>query len=366
MEFKIKKDDFLKVLHKVQGIVDKKNTMPILGNILLIAKEGKINVMATDLEIAIKDSVKADVITEGSVTINAKKLYEIVKEFRKDEIEITEKENKVTLKSQKSKFNILGLPSNDFPSFPEIDENGFSNIDKEKLKNMIQKTEFSVSTDETRYNINGFLLESDKNNVKIVTTDGHRLALISEDSKDMPEVEKSVILPRKGVMELKKLLEENEEEETQFEINDKSVTVKKGDAVINIRLIDGEFPDYNQVIPKDNDKEVVANREELLGSLKRVSLLSSDKVRGVKFNLTKDNLLLTSSSPDIGDAREETAVKYNDTDLETAFNAKYFIDVLETLDDENVVMVFKDQLNPVIIKPENNEKVLYIVMPMRL
>lgn len=369
MEFIIEKDAFIKVLHKMQGIVEKRNTMPILANILIEADKGSktVSVTGTDLEIFIKDSTGADVKKDGSITINARKFFEIIKELPEQKISVKLGEGeKVTIKSGKARFNVVGLPAKEFPPFPSS-EDKLHKVDGEAIKDMIDKTSFSVSTDETRYNINGFMLENKDGTARMVTTDGHRLAMIEKESGDIPGGEDAVIMPKKGVMELRRLLEEKDGD-ILFGVGKKNAVMKKETATINIRLIEGEFPDYKQVIPKDNDKRVEANREKLLGSLRRVSLLSSssDKVKNVKFSVEKSKLTLSSSSPEMGDATEEVDVVYDGESLEIAFNARYFIDALEAVDDEEVAIILKDHQNPAILNSKEDGGYTYIIMPMRL
>jgi len=368
MKFTIDKSNFLKVLQRIQGIVEKRNTMPILANVLIEASGSRINISATDLEVFIKDYSVANVGEEGSVTVNARKIFEIVKELPDNSIDITKgKEDKITVKAGKAKFSIMGLPSKEFPVFPSIDESNLKEIDSESLKEMIDKTSFAVSTDETRYNINGFLLEKEDDKIRMVATDGHRLAFIEKnDLKGVPASEKEgVLLPRKGVIEMRKLLDEKEGV-FYLGLTEKSAIMKKDDAVISVRLLEGEFPDYKKVIPKDNDKEVLTDRSNLLHSLKRVSILSSDKIKGVKFSFAGSVLTVSSSSPDIGEATEEIDIEYGAEDIEIAFNARYFIDMLEAINEEKVSIKLKDSLSPGFITPAGNDEYTYIIMPMRL
>jgi DNA polymerase-3 subunit beta len=368
MEFNIEKGDFIKVLQRIQGIVEKRNTMPILSNVLIDADQGtgKVNITATDLEIFIKASCGATVKKNGSITVNARKFFEIVKELPEETLNVSAKNGeRVTIKSGKARFNILGLPAKEFPAFPAIEEKKLARFEPQTLKDMVDKTSFAVSTDETRYNINGFFLEKEGTKIRIVTTDGHRLAKIEREAEAIPGEKEGVILPRKGVLELRRLLEEKEESFVMG-ITKKNATMKKNSTVINIRLIEGEFPDYKQVVPKDNDKVILAKKEALLGSLKRVSILSSDKIKGVKFGLEKGKLTLSSSSPEMGDATEELDVDYKGGSLEIAFNARYFIDMLETVEEEEVEIILKDQLSPCILRPKDAGNYTYVVMPMRL
>ena len=367
MKYVIKKADFLKPLQRVQGIVEKRNTMPILSNVSLSASGGNLNILATDLEVFIKDTLETQVTEEGSVTVNARKLFEIVKELPDETIDVSSgKEGRVTIKGKKARFNIMGLPSKDFPVFPAVEETSLVEVNGDSLKEMIDKTSFAVSTDETRYNINGFLLEKDGQKTKMVSTDGHRLALIEKEADIGVTEKKSVLLPRKGVMEIRKLLDEEADGKFFMSILEKNVLMKKGSTLINIRLIEGEFPDYKKVVPAENNKEVVIERVDLLHSLKRMSILSSDRIKGVKFNFTKSTLTLSSSSPDIGDATEELDTEYGGEDLEIAFNARYIIDMLEAVDDEKVTILLKDSLNPGIITPGGSKGYSYVIMPMRL
>lgn len=365
MKFEIEKDVFLKILQRAQGVVEKRNTMPILANILITAKRGKIEVMATDLEVSIKDQCDAVVAKEGNITINARKLFEIIKEAPEDKIDISaEGSGKITIKSGKAKFNIVGLPVDEFPSFPAYDEGQLFRIATDVLKDMIEKTVFAASTDETRYNINGVFLEKDGANIRMVATDGHRLALI-ERSSEWPKLDKGVILPRKGILELKKFLESGEGAiSLAFTAN--SMIVKKDGTIVVIRLIDGEFPDYKQVIPKGNDKKIGLERIDLLSSLKRVSLLSMEKGRGVKFGISKGKLELSSSNPDVGEAREEINVDYKNDEMDVGFNATYMMEALGVIDADKVVIELKDRESPAILKSATAAGYLYVVMPMRI
>ncbi|MBI5047512.1 MAG: DNA polymerase III subunit beta [Deltaproteobacteria bacterium] len=365
MKFQIEKNTFLKTLQKVQGIVEKRNTMPILANILIKAQQGKIEVMATDLEVSIKDLCDAVVTKEGSMTINARKLFEIVKEVPEDKIDIsTEDSGKITIKSGKVKFNMVGLPVEEFPSFPVYDEGKLSRVTPETLKEMIEKTAFASSTDETRYNINGVFMEKEGANIRMVATDGHRLAVIVKSS-EWPTLDKGVILPRKGILELKRFLD-NTEGNFSLAFTANSMIVKREGTILVIRLIDGEFPDYKQVIPKGNEVKVKLERGGFLSSLKRVSLLSMEKGRSVKFGLSKGKLELSSNNPDIGEAREELNVNYKNEGLEIGFNATYMMEALGVIGGDEVVLELKDRESPAMLKSASAEDYLYVIMPMRI
>jgi DNA polymerase-3 subunit beta len=369
MKFKIEKGQLLKILQRSQGIVEKRNSMPILSNILIEAKGGKITATATDLEIFIKDSCPAKIDAEGAITINSRKFFEIVKELPEDEVGITASEgSKLTIKSGRSTFKLPGIPAGEFPAFPTLDESALKSIDPEVLREMIDRTVFATSTDETRYNINGVFFEKDNAKIRMVATDGHRLAMVEKTGKDgaaLPGPNKGVILPKKGVIEVRRVLDEKEGA-IELGFSDKNATVRRGSTNMVIRLIEGEFPDYKQVIPTNAQRVFFVNREDFLASLKRASILSSDKVKGVKFSLSRKKLVLTSSTPESGDATEEVDVRYEGDDMDIAFNARYFVEALGVLDDEDVKVELKEQLNPGLLKSGATEGFNYVVMPMRL
>ncbi len=372
MKFNINRVDFLKPIARVQGIVEKRTTMPVLSNLLMDVSDGAVQVTATDLEVSIRDRAPVISIEEqGSITVNARKLYEIVKAFPDDELKIScTKESRITIKGAKSTFNVMGQPKSNFPEIPSMDGDQLHSVKVETLKEMIDRTSFAVSTDETRYNINGFLLEKDGDKVKMVATDGHRLAVVEKEYElDLGENERA-LLPRKGVMELRKLLDEDGEKEFSMGVSGKSLLIRKDDVSMNVRLLEGEFPDYKRVIPEGNDRIAKAGKTELAGSLKRVSILSEDRIKGVRFNFADSKrLVLSASSKEIGDATVEMDVDYSssgDEGMEIAFNAVYILDLLEAIDEDKVTICLKDQLSPGIMRPEGSDDYTYVIMPMRL
>jgi len=368
MRFIINRMDFLKPVSRVQGIVEKRTTMPILSNLMMNVHGDVVEITATDLEVSIRDAAAAEQIEEeGSITVNARKLFEILKALPDETLKITcSPDSKVTIKGAKSTFHVMGMSIDNFPKLPEMDVSGLHKVRVDTLKEMIDRTSFSVSTDETRYNINGFLLEKEEDKIKMVATDGHRLAVIEKEyDLDIGE-SKRALLPRKGVMELRKLLDEEGEEEFFLGITEKTLLVKKEKVSMNVRLLEGEFPDYKRVIPEGNDKTALLDKNEFLSSLKRASILSEDKIKGVRFNLSASSLVLTASSKEIGDATVEMDIDYSNEDIEIAFNAVYILDLLDSIDDEKVNLILKDQLSPGIIRPEGSDDYTYVVMPMRL
>ena len=372
MEFKIDKETFLRALQKVQGIVEKKNTMPILSNVLIEASQDRLFITATDLEVGMRSSYPINVIREGKITVSAKKIYEIIKELSDDEIHFTTRENDwVDLRCGKAHFNIVGLSPDEFPYFPRVNEESLISLSNVMISDMIEKTAYAMCHDETKYNLNGIFvkaLENEGRNVlRMVATDGHRLCVAEKEltSQIGNELAKGAIFPKKGINELKKLTEE-EDGEIQLGFMDNSAVVKKGNSVIVMRLVDGEFPDYTKVIPQNNTRIVTMNREQFLHSLKRMAILSSEKFKGIKFEINDGILEISSSNPELGEAREELDVTYDGDKLTSRFNARYLIDVLLVLDDSEVMLQLKDEMSPAIIKPATSDDFLSVVMPMRL
>ncbi|MDD2364627.1 MAG: DNA polymerase III subunit beta [Desulfuromonadaceae bacterium] len=373
MEFKIDKEQFLKSLQKIQGIVEKRTSMPILSNVLLEATESSLLVTATDLEVGMKSSYAAEVINPGKITVSAKKLYEIVKELPNQQISFLSKENDwVEIKCGKVQFNIVGLSPDEFPYFPDVKEENLFEIETSLLRGMIEKTSYAICTDETKYNLNGIFTKVEEgldgnNSLKMVSTDGHRLSIASVNFKGTagPELLKGVILPKKGVYELKKITDE-ESETLLFGFMDNSAVVKKGDSYMVMRLVDGEFPDYNRVIPTSNTQVVKVYKEDFSRSVRRMAILSSEKFKGIMLEISSNGVRISSSNPELGDAMEELDVSYEGEPISVRFNARYLLDVLSVAETDRVEMKFKDELSPSIIVPENSDSFLAVIMPMRL
>ena len=372
MEFRISKDIFMKALQRIQGIVEKRNTMPILSNALLEVQNDLLYITATDLEVGMKSSYPTKVIKEGKITVSAKKLYEIVKEMPDEEIHFSTKENDwVEIVCGKARFNIVGLSSEEFPYFPKVKEESFIVFKNEILSEMIEKTSYAICYDETKYNLNGVFIKAFQENgnsvLKMVATDGHRLSVsqkvITGNISD--ELSKGVIFPKKGIFELKKMVEE-ESGEIMLGFMDNSAVIKKGNTVVVMRLIDGEFPDYTKVIPVNNDRNVQINRDKFLHSLKRMAILSSEKFKGVKIDVNPELIIISSSNPELGEAREEIEVQYEGNGISARFNAKYLIDVLSVMEDREVELKLKDELSPVIMKAVAEDDFMAVIMPMRL
>ncbi|MCL2761173.1 MAG: DNA polymerase III subunit beta [Desulfuromonadales bacterium] len=373
MEFIIEKENFAKALQKIQGIVEKHNTMPILSNVLLEADEGSLTVIATDLEVGMKSTYNVDVVEKGKITVGAKKLYEIIRELPDENINFSTKDNDwIEIICGKAKFKIVGLSSEEFPSFPKIDSNSTINLSSLKLSKMLEQTAYAICNDETKYNLNGIFCkigeESDIKSLKMVATDGHRLCVAEQEietANTNSSLNKGIIFPRKGILELKKLSDE-EEGDITLGFMDNNAALIKGNTTIVMRLIDGEFPDYTKVIPKENDKSLLLKRERFLHSLKRMAILSSEKFKGIRFDIDSNLLTISSSNPDLGEASEEIEIEYSGESVVARFNARYLIDVLNVIPDENVTIELKNEVSPAILKPASETGFISVIMPMRL
>ncbi len=374
MKVRIARDELLTGLQRVQGVVEKRNTMPILSNILLEAKSDGVDILATDLEIGMRGLYKASVQEPGSVTLSARKLYEILKELKDGEVELSVGDNNwVILQAGKSQFRIVGLPSSDFPALPAIEREGLIPLEGAGLVDLIRKTAFAVGDNDARYILNGLLVTltvtEKKTTLRLVGTDGHRLAVAEQEmggppGKDGPREVKAII-PKKAAHEMRRLLEEGDGE--PFIGFTKNVMIfRKSGLLLTSRLMEGNYPNYQQVIPKDQDRKVTLDRGELEGALRRVAVLSRDKTNAVKMSLSSGRVTLFSSNPDFGEATEELPAKYAGDSLTTGFNARYLLDVLGVVDGESVSLQMETALSPCLIREPNNPRFTCVVMPIKV
>lgn len=369
MEVRISRNTLLSGVQKVQGIVETKGAMPILAHLLINTEKDGINIEATDLEIGTRGFYSANVISQGAVTLNARKLYDIVRELPDMEVHMIKEDNDwMTLKCGNSKFRLPGLPASDFPPLPEFSQDSLMEFSGLLLKEMIRKTFFAASPDETRQALNGLLLEKENGSANLVGTDGHRLAWISRPflkTESQKSEKQSFLLPKKALAELLKLMED---EESTFAFSEKNnhLAFIQGRQVIVSRKIDGKFPNYRQVLPTDNNLKVKVNRDDLIHALKRVALLADEKSKMVKFEIQKGSLTLVSDSSDLGAAREEVPVSYDGEEVSVGLNARYVLDVLNVIEDTEIVLNLKDQNHSCLITAENDKDYVSIVMPMRI
>ncbi|MBX7147555.1 DNA polymerase III subunit beta [bacterium] len=364
MEFKITREQFLETLAKAMGVVEKKNTMPVLSNVLLEADKHGLKVSATDLEVTFITQVPATVSTPGKITVSCRSLHDIVREIRDTEIKLTLKDNdRIEVKAGSSLFKIPGLNASEFPQTPKVEADSLE-IPCELFLRMIEKTAFSMSTDDTRHNLAGILLQKVGDGLRMVSTDGHRLSVVNGDVVTRGLGEIKVIVPRKGISELKRMV--SKEGSFELAISPKNIFARKGNESLFIRLVDGDFPDYERVVPKGNTKLAVIPREKLVGALRRVSLLSNEKSRGVVFNFTPSLLEVSITNPDLGEAKEEFDINYKSEKISVGFNARYFLDVLDVIKDESVQLKLENELAPCLIQSEKEEGFLSVIMPMRI
>lgn len=374
MKFKIKRSELLTGLQRVQGVVEKRNTMPILSNILLEAKEDQVALFATDLEIAIRGSYEAEVSQPGGVTVSARKMYEIIREVPEGAVAIASEGNhSVRIQAGKSEFKVLGLPPQEFPAMPSVERVPLMPIGRKVLLELIRKTVFAAGDNDARYILNGIqvslFLKGKKRTLRLVGTDGHRLAVIERklengQAEGLSE-EQTAVMPKKAAIEMKKLLDENEEE-PQIGISKNQMIFHRGNLLLLARLMEGTYPNYQQVIPKGNEQHAVIKKAELEGALRRVSILSREKTSAIKLVLEPGAMTLSSSNPDMGEAKETLGVNFKKEGLTAGFNARYILDILGAMESEEVALEFKDALSPCLIRQPGDDGYLCVVMPMRV
>lgn len=369
MKLEIEKKDLMNLIGKTQNIVEKRNTMPVLMNVLLEADQNELRVFATDLEVSLTDSVKAKISQPGKVAVSAKSLFEIAKELSEGFIQLHRKDNNwLEIKQGKYLSKIVGISADEYPVFPSYSGNNFLKIDSDVLTDMIDKTIYSVSNDETRYHLNGVYFEQKGDaGYTMVATDGHRLCLVNRNIPAAREIVQGqgVIIPRKGLHEIKKILE-SLSGEFELAIDGSQLIVRKESTTLMIRLIEGKYPNYQQFIPSKLTQKIRINREAFLTSLKRVSLLANHKSKAVTLSLSNGRMEIASNNPELGDAKEEIEVGYDGKDMKIGFNAKYITDVLNAINDEEVDFEINDQLSPGLMRPHNDQSYTCVVMPMRI
>jgi len=368
MDFVTTKENLLRELQGVQGIVEKKSTIPILANILIEATKERLELAATDLEVGIRTTCEAKVSRPGTVTLSARRLFDIVRLLPDAEVRVKSEDAQwVVITCQKARFRIVGLPREDFPAMPEFDFGKGIPIERAILRDMIGKVIFAITTDESRYQINGTLMILSKKHLTMVSTDGHRLAYINGRlEKGSSETKIEIIIPRKAVQELSKI--GDGEDEVVFGQKDNHVFFKIGRTILTSTIVPGKFPDYEKVIPEGNDKLLKLESSSFLDVLRRVALLSSERSRAVKFALSKGSLDISSNNPEVGEASESLEIDYDGPALEVGFNAKYVIEFLQAMGNGPLIFAVKDESTQGLLRPVGLEgrDYRYVVMPMRL
>lgn len=372
MKITIERGALLKSLNHVQSVVERRNTIPILSNVLLRADQGQLSLTATDLDIEIIESVDVDVATSGGTTASAHTLYDIVRKLPDGaQVEIVQnpEDGRLTIQAGRSKFALQSLPQEDFPSMSAGELPHRFDIPADALARLVDKTRFAISTEETRYYLNGIYLHTVDDGpepmLRAVATDGHRLAQADfpcpEGAAGMP----GVIVPRKTVVELQKLIEE-EDGLIQVGVSDTKIRFEFGNVTLTSKLIDGTFPDYERVIPTENDKMLKVDGKIFAQAVDRVSTISTEKSRAVKINLEEGRLTLTVNNPDSGSATEELAVDYDSAPIEIGFNARYLLDIAGQLEGDVASFLMADSGSPTLVRDSEDESALYVLMPMRV
>ena len=372
MKFIVSKPDIFKTLSHLQSIVSKKNTLPILSNILIEAENNTLILSATDMDISIKETISCNIIEEGSTTLNAQMIFDIIKKLPdKSEIEFISNDGKIlTIRSNVSKFSLSCLPKDEFPLIEANVNNSKRIIVKSQtILNLINKTKFAISNEETRYFLNGlyFNISSDKNvsNLTFVGTDGHRLAtssaIISTSVSEIP----GVIIPKKTINELSKLLVDNKAD-IEINISSNKIIFYIEKLILISKLIDGNFPDYTRVIPKNNSNDLMINRENLLFAVDRVSTIANEKSPSIKFKLLENLINLSSVNSENSTATEDIEASYDGNEIEIGFNSRYVMDILDNLEGKEIKISFNDNSNPIIIQEKIESDNVYVLMPMRV
>jgi DNA polymerase-3 subunit beta len=371
MQFVVKRDILLKSLNFVQGVVEKKNTLPILSNVLLQLKDKKLSIIATDLDIIFYDEISdVKILKEGSTTTSAAILYDILRKISSNsELNFELKsENKLSLKSENADFNLLCLPTDNFPTFADEFEGSEITLNNSRFLKLLNKTRISISNDDTRHYLNGIFLHiteaHGRNFLTGVATDSHRLSSSSLEIENTADFT-SLILPRKTVFQLCSLLAESSDQLT-MQASDNKTKFTFGNMKLISKVIDGKFPDYKKVVPTTNDKTLVVSSKDFINSIERVASVSLDRKEGVKLVINKDNVQLSVNSANSGEGNEKIEAQFSSENLNISFNSKYLIDIASEVEDKNLKMNLKDSASPVLIEDASDKNSYYVIMPMNI
>jgi DNA polymerase-3 subunit beta len=376
MELTVGKADLQKELQLCQGVVEKRSTIPILSNVLLKAADGKLQVSATDLDVTILTSCAAKITTPGGVTLEARRLFDIVRSLPDEDVHIALQENnQMLIESGTAKFRLLGLPAEDYPTLPTVNVSESYTIPLDELKTMVAKVKFAITHEETRFQLNGALLKMQPQKMEMVATDGHRMALINFPYAGAGNGRKkgsdlTILIPRKALDEILRL-ESGEEGTVKFGVSENQLFFDAADRRLMARMIDVNFPNYMEVISRDNDRHVMVDRERLLSTIKRISLVANERTRAVRFDFAPGKLTVSSTNPELGDARETVPIDYAGQPFFVGLNAAYVMDFLSATDTPSVSLDLKDENSQCIGRPASTAEdlpydYLYVVMPMRL
>ncbi len=371
MKITLERAAFLKSLSHVQSVVEKRNTIPILANVLICAEDSQVSFVATDMEIEVNETVSADVAKSGSITAPAHTLYEIVRKLPEGaQVELNAgASGQLVLSSGRSQFKLGCLPVEDFPKMPDGDYKHSFSIGAEEIRVLIDSTRFAISMEETRYYLNGIYLHATKvdkvNVLRAVATDGHRLALLEMPAPKGSKGLDGIIVPRKTVGEVRKLVDEISSP-VEIGLSDSKVRFTFGDVVITSKLIDGTFPDYARVIPEGNEQILMTDARLFAAAVDRVATISSEKSRAIKLSLSAGQMVLSANAPEAGSANEELEVNYDGEPMEIGFNARYLLDILQQIKGEGVRFALADSSAPAVVQDTADATALYVLMPMRV
>lgn len=363
MKFSVTKEKLLECLQQVQNVVSTRTTLPILSNVLLQANGNEISLTTTDLDVGVRGSFEAEVEKGGATTLPARRLFTIIRELPSNEISFDiDGKNTASIRSGQSFFKILGLPEEEFPPLPKFDDSKVVTIRQKDLRDGLRKTSYAISTDETRYVLNGVLFSFKDNKLTLVATDGRRLAMLDIELEFPRSHEADIIVPTKAVTELQRLL--TDEGDVRVSVGSGQIAFDLNNTLLVSKLIEGNYPNYKQVIPAEMKERVTLERETFLNSLRRVSLLASDKSNSIKLNFSKNNIDITANTPEVGEAKESLAVVYKGREFSIAFNPEFLMAPLRNLAEDEIFLDLIDEMSPGVIKIQS--PFLYVLMPMRI
>ena len=366
MKFSVNRELLLRPLQQVAGVVERRQTLPVLANLLLRINDNRLSMTGTDLEVELIGKVDVANAESGEITVPARKLLDICRELpEKADIQFILADGRLEIRSGRFRSTLSTLPANDFPSVDHSDPDLSTALDSKSFKKLLDKTAFAMAQQDVRYFLNGMLLEIRDGHVRSVATDGHRLALGDLHLETALNVSKQVILPRKGVIEIQRLLQELDGE-VSVSVGTTHLCASSKMFTLTTKLVDGKFPDYERVIPRDGDKVVIADKQELRQALSRTAILSNEKFRGIRVALSAGQLQLSANNPEQEEAEEIVSVDYEGESLEVGFNVTYLQDVLSVIDDDHVRITLNDSNSSAVIEDPGHEDATYVVMPMKL